>query len=279
MGAKVWKTFVYTIIYLAMIILAVTCMIPLVLTLVNATRTGAEISRSFTFIPGDALQENWEIVSNYFNLFLGFWNSLKLAVPVTILSGYFSTLTAFALAVYKFKGRDIIFYVIVVFMMIPGQLSLLGFYNLVFQLKMIDSYVPLIVPSIAASGTVFFLRQYFLSILPMSLLEAGRIDGAKEWYMFHRIAIPIVTPAIATMSIGAFIGSWNSYLMPMLLLNTPKKFPLPVMLSTLSASKDMAKNQGAKYLAVSISIIPVVIAFCFFSKYIISSISAGSVKE
>ncbi|MBO5284043.1 MAG: carbohydrate ABC transporter permease [Lachnospiraceae bacterium] len=271
---------IYTvIIYLLLGILAVSCMVPFLLMLVNATRSGNEIMSSFTLIPGDSLKENWDAVWSYFNLFLGMWNSLKVAIPATLLTSYFSALTAYALAVYKFKGKKVIFYTIVVFMMIPGQLSLIGFYNLVSSLRLTDSYIPLIIPAIAAPGTVFFLRQYLLSVLPMSLLEAARIDGAKEISIFHKIVLPIMLPGIATMAIGGFIGNWNSYLVPLILLNSPKKFTLPVMVASLNASQDIATNQGAIYLAVAISVIPVMIAFCFCSKYIISSISAGSVKE
>lgn len=275
MATKIKKA----ILYIFLILLAITCMLPFILMLVNATRSGTEIARSFTFIPSTHLKENWETVFNYFNLFLGFWNSLKVAIPATILNAYFSALTAYALAVYKFKGRSILFYTCVIFMMIPGQLGLIGFYNLVSALHLLDSYIPLIIPAIAAPGTVFFLRQYILSVLPMSLLEAGRIDGAKELHMFHKIVMPIMLPGIATMAIGGFIGNWNSYLVPLVLLNTKEKFTLPVMVSSLSASTDINKNQGAKYLAVAVSVIPICIVFCFCSKYIISSISAGSVKE
>lgn len=267
------------IIYLCLIILAVSCLIPFLLMMVNATRSGREIMTSFTLIPGNSLKENWEAVWGYFNLFKGLWNSFKVALPATLLSAYFSALTAFAMAVYNFKGKNIIFYTIVIFMMIPGQLSLIGFYDLVSSLKLINSYVPLIVPAIASSGTVFFLKQYIESVLPMSLLEAGRIDGAKEINMFHGIVLPIMAPGIATMSIGAFIGNWNSYLVPMILINSPEKFTLPVMVASLNATNDIAANQGAIYLAVAISVLPILIAFCFCSKYIISSIAAGSVKE
>lgn len=267
------------IIYLCLIILAVSCLVPFLLMMVNATRSGREIMTSFTLIPGHSLKENWDAVWGYFNLLLGLWNSFKVALPATILSAYFSALTAFAMAVYKFKGKNIIFYTIVIFMMIPGQLSLIGFYDLVSSLKLINSYVPLIVPAIASSGTVFFLKQYIESVLPMSLLEAGRIDGAKEINMFHGIVLPIMAPGIATMSIGAFIGNWNSYLVPMILINSPEKFTLPVMVASLNATNDIAANQGAIYLAVAISVLPILIAFCFCSKYIISSIAAGSVKE
>lgn len=267
------------IIYLCLIVLAVSCLVPFLLMMVNATRSGREIMTSFTLIPGHSLKENWDAVWGYFNLLLGLWNSFKVALPATILSAYFSALTAFAMAVYKFKGKNIIFYTIVIFMMIPGQLSLIGFYDLVSSLKLINSYVPLIVPAIASSGTVFFLKQYIESVLPMSLLEAGRIDGAKEINMFHGIVLPIMAPGIATMSIGAFIGNWNSYLVPMILINSPEKFTLPVMVASLNATNDIAANQGAIYLAVAISVLPILIAFCFCSKYIISSIAAGSVKE
>ena len=274
--AKKIKT---AIIYICLIILALSCLLPFILMMINATRSGREIMTSFSFIPGHSLKENWETVFGYFNLFLGMWNSIKIAVPATILTSYFSALTAYALAVYKFKGKNIIFYVILVFMMIPGQLSLIGFYDLISKLKLIDSYIPLIVPAIAAPGTVFFLKQYIESVLPMALLEAGRIDGAKEISMFHKIVFPIMMPGVATMAIGGFIGNWNAYLVPLILLNTPKKFTLPVMMASLNSSTDISSNQGAIYLSIAISVIPILITFCFFSKYIISSISAGSVKE
>lgn len=275
MGSKIKKG----ILYVLLVILAAACLLPFVLMIVNSTRSGAEISSSFTFIPGTHLVENWNILFGYFNLFKGMLNSVIVAVPATLLGAYFSALTAYGLAMYKFKGNKIIFGAILTFMMIPGQLSLIGFYQLCTKLHLVNSYMPLILPAIAAPGTVFFLRQYILSALPPSLVEAARIDGAPELYTFHRIALPIISPAMATMGIMGFIGNWNSYLLPMIILNKNDKFTLPVMMATLRASIDAAKNQGATYLAVSISVIPILLVFCFFSRYIISSISAGAVKE
>lgn len=268
-----------SILYILLILLAATCLLPFILMLVNATRTGADIAKYFTFIPGNALKENWEKVFDYFNLFKGMWNSVKVAIPATLLSVYFSALTAYALAMYNFKGNKIIFGTILVFMMIPGQLSLIGFYNLCNKLQIVNTYIPLIVPAIAAPGTVFFLRQYVLSSLPKSLVEAARIDGANEIYTFHRIVIPIMAPAMATMGIMGFIGNWNSYLTPMILLHNKEKYTLPVMMASLRATSDINANQGAIYLSVAISVIPILVVFAFFSKYIISSISAGAVKE
>ncbi|MBO4825279.1 MAG: carbohydrate ABC transporter permease [Lachnospiraceae bacterium] len=268
-----------SLIYLFLIALAVTCMIPFLMMMVNATRNGNEILTGFSLIPSTHLKENWETVFTYFNLFLGMRNSLIVGIPATLLGAYFSTLTAYGLAFYKFKGNKLIFTVILVFMMIPGQLSLIGFYQLCSKLKLVNSYIPLILPAIAAPGTVFFLRQYILSSLPKSLIEAARMDGANELFSFHRIVIPIVAPAVATMGIMGFIGNWNNYLLPMILINKKNKMTLPVMMATLRASQDITRNQGATYLSVAISVIPILIVFAVFSKYIISSVSAGAVKE
>ncbi|MBE5834508.1 MAG: carbohydrate ABC transporter permease [Butyrivibrio sp.] len=275
MGYKIKKC----ILYILLIILAATCLLPFTLMIVNATRSGAEISSSFTFIPSTHIKENWDILFGYFNLFRGMLNSIIVAVPATLLGAYFSALTAYGLAMYKFKGNKFIFGAILVFMMIPGQLSLIGFYQLCTKLHLVNSYIPLILPAVAAPGTVFFLRQYILSSLSPSLVEAARIDGAPELYTFHKIALPIISPAMATMGIMGFIGNWNNYLLPMIILNKNDKFTLPVMMATLRASIDAARNQGATYLAVAISVIPILLVFCFFSRYIISSISAGAVKE
>ncbi len=267
------------ILYILLIGLALMCLLPFWLMMVNSTRSGVEITHSFSFLPGHSLQDNWTVLFDYVNLFLGLFNSVKVALPATLLTAYFSAITAFGMAMYEWKGNNILFRVIVVFMMIPAQLSLIGFYNLCQKLHLIDSYIPLIIPAMASPGIVFFLRQYVKATLSKSLMEAARIDGASEIHIFHRIVLPIMAPGIATMSIGAFIGNWNSYLVPLILLNTPRKMTLPVMISTLNAATDLQKNQGAIYLGVAISVVPIIIVFCFCSKYIISSISAGSVKE
>ncbi|MBE6072084.1 MAG: carbohydrate ABC transporter permease [Clostridium butyricum] len=268
-----------SMLYIILILLSIICLCPFLIMLVNATRSSQEIISSFSLIPGSSLQSNWKIMSDYFNIFRGLGNSLFISVCVTVLSGYFSALTAYGLAIYKFKGRNLLFTTILVLMMVPSQLGLLGFYDLVNGLGLMDSYIPLIIPAIASPFIVFFLRQYLVSVLPLSIIEAARMDGASELATFHRIGIPIMMPGIATMSIGTFIGAWNNYLMPLVLIISPKKFTLPVMMGSLSASKDITANMGATYVSVAVSVLPVMIAFCFFSKYIISSISAGGVKE
>lgn len=268
-----------SLLYLFLIFLSVICFAPFWMMIVNATRSGNEIMTGFSMLPGTSLAENWRVVTSNVNLGKGFMNSLFIAVCSTLLVSYFSALTAYGLAFFKFKGNNVIFITLLVFMMVPSQLSMLGFYDLCNKMHLINTYWPLILPSIASPATVFFLRQYILSVMPRSILEAPRIDGAGELAIFHRIALPIMSPGIATMAIGAFIGSWNNYLIPMLIINDPVKRTLPVMVAELNAVRDITTNLGASYLAVAISVVPVMIAFCFFSKYIISGISAGSVKE
>ncbi len=268
-----------TLLYLFLIVVSVTCLLPFLIMMINATRSGNDIMKSFTLIPGINIKANWEVVTANMDIARGFLNSLFIAVVSTALLAYFSALTAYAFAFYKFKGSKIIFTVILIFMMVPGQLGLLGFYDLINAMGLVNKYAPLIIPSIASPATVFFLRQYILSVLPKSILEAPRIDGAGELRIFHQIVLPIMAPGIATTSIGAFIGSWNNYLLPMVILNSPKKFTLPVMVGSLKSVKDVITNLGAVYLTLAISVIPVLIVFAFCSKYIIGNISAGSVKE
>lgn len=266
MNEKVKSGIAKFFLYAFLVILAVICFMPFLLMLINSTRSGNEIMTGFTLIPGGSFAKNWKVVTENMNLGRVFVNSIILAVSNTLLVSYFSALTAYGLAYYKFRGAKVIFTAMLIFMMVPSQLSLLGFYDLCNNMRLIDSCIPLIIPSIASPATVFFLRQYILSVMPKAILEAPRIDGAGEITIFHKIVLPIMAPGIATMAIGTFVGSWNSYLISMLLINSPEKRPLPVMVAELSAVRDITTNLGATYLVVAISIVPIMIAFCFFSK-------------
>ncbi|WP_128895377.1 carbohydrate ABC transporter permease [Longirhabdus pacifica] len=266
------------IIYVLLIVLTIISVIPFYMMIINATRSNKEIILGFSFIPGSSLIDNYKTMIEYVNIWVGFRNSLFVSVCVTLLSGYFSALTAFGFAVYQFKGKNILFLFMLIMMMVPGQLGLIGFYELNKFLGTLDTYIPLIIPAIASPFVVFFLRQYLSSTLHPSLLEAARMDGAGELRIFHTVALPIMMPAVATMSIFTFIGSWNNYLVPLVMLFSPDKFTLPVLMGFLKGSQ-VAENLGSLYLGIAISVVPIMIAFLFFSKYIINNISAGSIKE
>ncbi|MBN8435323.1 carbohydrate ABC transporter permease [Priestia flexa] len=272
--AKAIKLFIYV----ALILLAVICFIPFFMMMINATRSNEEILTGFQLLPGSSLMENYETMLQYINIWTGFKNSLIISVLVTVLSGYFSALTAYGFAFYMFKGKNFLFVFMLVMMMVPGQLGLIGFYELSKNLGILDTFIPLIVPAIASPFVVFFLKQYIQTTLHPSLIEASRIDGASELTIFHRVAMPIMMPAIATMSIFTFIGSWNNYITPLVVLFSPEKFTLPVLMGFLKGSQ-VAQNLGSLYLGIAISVVPIMVAFLFLSKYIVNSISAGSIKE
>ena len=266
--------------YIVLILVTFACLFWFYVLFINATRSNGELQAGFTPLPSTHLLENWNnLVHGTLPVWQGMINSLIVSVLSAALCTYFSTMTAYAIHAYDFKLKKYIYAFILAVMMIPTQVTALGFVKLVGTLKMEDTFIPLIVPTIAAPVTFFYMKQYMESTLPVSLIEAARIDGASELYTFHRIAIPIMSPGIATMSIMGFIGGWNAYLLPMIILNKNEKFTLPVMMATLRASTDITANQGALYLAVAISVIPILLVFAFFSKYIISSISAGAVKD
>ncbi len=275
---KTRNTIVKSIIYTLLVLMAIVCFIPFLMMLVNATRSNEAILSGFTLLPGSSLVENYANMMEYVNIWSGFKNSLIISVLTTVLSGYFSALTAYGFAFYTFRGKNFLFVFMLVMMMVPGQLGLIGFYELSKNLGILDTFIPLIVPTIASPFVVFFLRQYIKTTLHPSLIEAARIDGASEFKIFHTVAIPIMMPAVATMSIFTFIGSWNNYIMPLVILFSPEKYTLPVLMGFLKGSQ-VAQNLGSMYLGIAISVVPIMIAFLFLSKYIVNSISAGSIKE
>ncbi len=270
---------IYTFVYICLAILVAICLIPFFMVLMNATRTGVAIQKNgLSLIPGNNFKDNWEVLKQFTDISRGFLNSMIVSTSVTFLSGYFSALTAYGFYVYKFKGNNLLFGVIVIFMMVPAQLAFLGFYEWMSKLGMVDTFLPLILPSIASIGTVFFLRQYASGTVGKEIIESARMDGAGETYIFHRIGIPLMMPGIATMSIFTFIGSWNNYLGARIILNSPDLFTLPLQLANLKGTKVWFENQGPLYMGLFVSIFPIVIIFIVFSKYLVESIAAGAVK-
>ncbi len=273
------KTVVYGLGYTFLIILTLVCLIPFINVIVNATRQSYEIQKEgFSLIPGNFLQENWNVLKTYADVWKGFLNSLYVSISVTALSAYFSALTAYGFRMYSFKLNKFLFGFIVVMMMVPVQLGFIGMYKFMSNVGLIDTYWALIIPAIASSGTVFFFKQYAEVTVSKEIIEAARIDGAGEIYTYHKIGLPLMMPAIATMSIMTFIGSWNNYLGARILLNSPSKYTLPLMIANLKASEVWYKHQGSLYVGLAFTIVPILIVFVAFSRYIIDSIGEGSVK-
>lgn len=244
--------------------------------IINSTRSNTEISRGIWITPGNQLLVNYQIIQGKINIWRGFVSSTIIAVPSVLLSAFFSTLTAYGFAKFSFKGKEALFWVVLGTMMIPQQLGLIGFYDLCVKIRIIDTYIPLILPSIANAAMVFFIRSYIESSIPDSLIEAGLIDGAGEFYIFRIIIIPLAMPSIATMSIFTFIYKWNDLINPMVLLNSSNKFPMPILVSNIRGLYET--NFGAIYLGVTISVIPIILVVIVFSKKLISGLTVGAVK-
>ena len=161
--------------------------------------------------------------------------------------------------------------------MIPGQVTLIGFYQMVYKLGFTNNLLMLILPSIAAPMMVFFMRQYLQGALSMEIVQSARIDGAGEFRIFNQIVLPIMKPAMATQAIFTFVSSWNRLFEPLVLLTSKDKYTMPVMVSLLKG--DIYKTEyGAVYLGLSMTVLPLIIIYLSLSRYIVSGVALGGVK-
>jgi len=274
-GTFVMRFFVYALLFLLLII----TIIPIWLLIVNATRSTTEIQQGISMLPSTHVFENYRLlISKGLDLPRGFANSLFLAITSTVVTVYFSLLTAYGVVVYEFPGKKLFSNFIIVLVMIPMQLSIIGFYQYMSKLGLTDNYAALILPLIANAGAVFFGKQYLESMVIHDLIDAGRIDGASELGIFHKVMLPLAVPGAATMGIFAFVASWNNFFTPFILISSIEKYTLPMLVQTLRG--DVYRTEyGAIYLGLALTIVPIIILYVIFSRYIISGIALGAVKE
>lgn len=278
--SKTGLTIHRTICYVVLIIVTVLSLLPFYLLLINATRAHADIQKAFSMLPGRSFLNNLNNVMKDSNLpvFRSMLNSFLIATGAAVCSVYFSSLTAYGVFAYDFKFKKLAHGFILLIMMVPTQVSSLGFVKLMREFGLINSFLPLIIPAIAAPVTYFFIIQYMESALPLEIVEAARIDGGNEFYNFNKIILPIVKPAMAVQAIFSFVGSWNNYFMPALILEDPNKKTLPILIANLR-SADYAKfDMGKVYVLLAITIFPLIIVYLFLSKFIIRGVALGGVK-
>ncbi len=266
--------------YLVFIFLTFLCLIWFYVLFVNATRSHAELSRGFTPFFGGSLLKNLDgMMHSPQPIVKGMLNSLIVAGCSAVLCTYFSTMTAYAIHAYDFKLKKFAYTFILAVMMIPTQVTALGFIQLITKMKLMDSYVPLIIPSIAAPATFFYMKQYMDSVLSLSLVEAARIDGAGEFRTFNSIVLPLMKPAISVQAIFTFVAAWNNYFVPALVLKTETKKTLPVLIAELRGADFLKFDMGVVYMTIAFSIFPVIIIYLFLSRNIVSGVMMGGVKE
>lgn len=266
--------------YAFVIFFVVLCLFFFYLLFVSSSKTNFQLQGKFSFLPGSNLVNNFRNALNdsMISIPTGMINSFYVALTSSLLTTYFSALTAYATHVYNFKLKKIVNVFILGVMMIPSQVSAAGFVQLAYKYNLTNKLWVLIIPSIAAPSVYFYMKQYLEATLPMEMIEAARIDGSSEFSTFNKIVLPIMKPAVAVQMIFSFVGSWNNFFMPGLLINKPEKKTVPIMISQLR-SADFAKfDLGKMYMFILLAILPVVVVYLFLSKFIIKGVTSGSVK-
>lgn len=266
-------------IYVVCIFLAILSIFPFWIMIVNATRSTTQIqAHALSLLPSTYLVNNFNILTGKsFNPMVGFMNSMIISTGATACAVYFSTLTAYALVVYKWKLRQPFFTFIMAVLMIPTQVVGIGFYQFMYKIGMTNNLLALILPSIAAPSMVFFMRQYMIPALPIDIINSARIDGSKEFATFNKIVLPIMKPAIATQAIFTFVQTWNNLFLPLVLLTKQDKYTMPIMVSLLNG--DIYKTEyGAVYMGLTLTVLPLFIVYFSLSKYIIAGVALGGVK-
>ena len=257
--------------YVVLIIVTIMCLFWFYVLFINATRSNAALKRGFTLLPGGFLGKNLYSLFHNSNLPIirGLLNSLIISLCTAGLSTYFSTMTAFAIHAYDFKLRKAAFTFILAIMMIPTQVTALGFINMLRRIKLMDSFIPLIVPAIAAPAVFFYMKQYMEANIPLELMESARIDGAGEFRIFN---------AIAVQAIFSFVTSWNNYFTPALVLKSDSKKTLPILIATLRSADFLKFDMGQVYMFIALAILPVIIVYIFMAKNIVAGMTVGAVK-
>ena len=223
--------------YIVLILITFICLFWFYVLFINSTRSNAELTKGFRPYPSTFLVTNWDnLVHGTLPIFNGLINSLIVATLTAVFATYFSTMTAYAIHAYDFKLKKFIFTFILMVMMIPTQVTALGFLQLIGKMGLDDKFTPLIVPAIASPAVFFFMKQYMDSTLPLSLVEAARIDGSTEWGTFNKIVVPLMKPAVAVQAIFSFVTSWNNYFTPALVLHTDTKKTLPILIAQLRSA-------------------------------------------
>ena len=268
--------------YVVLILLVFISLFPFYLLLINATRERKQTG--IQYYPGPELINNIKKLFSpatavaYGSVFRALINSLIISAASSLLSVYFSAITAYATHVYHFKLRKFADTFILLIMMVPTQASAIGFYRIMKNWGLTNSYIPLIIPAIAAPATYYFMKQYMASSLPIEIVEAARIDGCGEFRTFNSIVTPILKPAFAVQIIFTFVSNWNNFFMPRLIIDTKDKFTIPLVLSQMRAAGPQEQDLGVFYLYMVVAILPVVVVYLFLSKFIIRGVALGSVK-
>ena len=232
--------------YVVLILSTIAALLPFFMLIINTTRGHAQIQSGFSLFPGKSFFVNMKnlLTDQNMPVLTSIRNSLIVSAATCALSVYFSAITAYGIFAYDFRLKKAAFAFILLIMMVPAQVSALGFVRQMNSMGLNNSMIPLIIPAIAAPSVFFFMKQYMESSLPIEIVEAGRIDGGHEFYIFNAIVLPIMKPAMAVQAIFSFVTAWNNYFMPALLLESKTKKTLPILIAELRSADFMKFDMG-----------------------------------
>ena len=228
------------------------------------------------FLPGSNLFENITNLQERGPIWTTFANSLFIATTFTVLTVYISALTGYAFAKFNFRHKELLFFSILVTMMLPQQVVMIPLFKMMTAIGWQNELKAVIIPSLANSFGVFFMRQNMMNV-PTELLEAARIDGCRELSIFHRIVLPTVYPAMAALAILSFIQQWGNFMWPLIILQDQSQMTLPLFLSML-VQPGQVIQYGEILAGAVIGVLPVFLLFLFFQKYFVSGVYGGAVK-
>lgn len=261
---------------ISLLFMSVVTVTPFIWMLFSSFKHNSEItSAQPTFFPKEFTLDNYLSIQENFNFIQLFGNSLFVAIVITVLVVYTSTVCGYVLSKYRFKGRNLLFSFILATMMIPWCVTIIPRYSLMIKIGWLDSYLALIVPSMINGFGIFMLKQYITTI-PNEIIEAARIDGASEFRILHKIIFPLSRNAIASIAIFQFLWAWEDYLWPYLVINSESKQLLSVGLQMFNGQ--YGTNYGGLFAATAISIIPVVIVYLIFQRRFIEGVASSAVK-
>lgn len=260
--------------HVLLVAIGLSMVIPFVWMVLTSLKPAAEVDAT-TWIPSQLMWENYPKVFESIQFMRFYWNSLFVAAWVTFLQVLTSAMAAFAFSRIQWKGRDSVFLLYLATMMLPGIVLMIPNYRIMIELGMVDSYLGLILPAAFTPFGTFLLRQFMMTI-PPSLDEAASIDGASAWRIFWDITMPLTRPGLITLTIFSFMGNYSSFFWPLVMMRSMDKYTLPIGLLFF----DSTRSQSTHLLmaAVALTIIPMIVAFVFLQKQMISGIQLGGVK-
>jgi multiple sugar transport system permease protein len=261
---------------------AIYCLLPVAWVVVASTKSGSELFSTFTFLPGSGFTDNLGDLGAYRDGVYWQWmgNSALYAGLGALLSTVVSAFSGYALAMYRFRGRETIFSLLLAGVLMPPIILAIPQYLLLAEVDMTDSYLSVLLPQILSPYGVYLSRIYAAAAVPGDVVEAGRMDGASEWRIFTRIALPMMIPGLVTVFLFQFVAIWNNFLLPYIMLSDDEKFPITVGLHTLL---EQGANTPALYTLVItgafLAVFPLIALFLVIQRFWSLDLLSGAVKS